>query len=218
MAPPTSPTGRLPVHLFFNFDRPGEYRVRYVLVSDWHGSQQAAPKYAIVSDWVTLEMKSISDEEQQTWERKMIDNPPRDADLLVGDVLPSLFAHPDDTVLPFCFTLPQAERVAAPGLRAQGEETLHTFILFLGGDKGERMKNAAWFAPVNHAAFYIQYFFLYTNPSPCSAVRTAAWHFSVAGTMGRRGPPTSMPIMLRPAFSGTGLGSTNSAFASGSRR
>ena len=33
VAPPTSPTGRLPLHLLYRFDRPGKYLVKY----EYHG-------------------------------------------------------------------------------------------------------------------------------------------------------------------------------------
>jgi len=107
---PNAPAGRLPLHLWYRFDKPGMYRIRYIRHDDhWNGpgslsvdgeSNIVPSKIVQASDWVTLEVKPYSAEERQTWQRKQIANLPTDAGKLVGDILPSLLASPDETSLP----------------------------------------------------------------------------------------------------------------------
>ncbi|HOS42661.1 MAG TPA: DUF881 domain-containing protein, partial [Armatimonadota bacterium] len=109
-APSTSPTGRLPLHLFYRFDRPGTYRIRFVLHDEhWIGpgiiSKRAdgtvvESKVLLVSEWQDLVVKPYTAAQRQAWQQQQVANPPTDTGLLVGDYLPSLLASPDSVVLP----------------------------------------------------------------------------------------------------------------------
>lgn len=106
-APPSSPTGRLPLHLFYRFDSPGTYRIRFVLREDIPGvvSKNAdgtlrENKTLLVSEWQELVVKPYTVAQRQAWQKQQVANPPKDVGLLVGDYLPSLLASPDSTVLP----------------------------------------------------------------------------------------------------------------------
>jgi beta-lactamase regulating signal transducer with metallopeptidase domain len=106
---PNAPAGRLPLHLWYRFDKPGTYRVRYIRHDDhWSpgafstdGEGNIVPsKIVQATDWVTLEIKPFSTKQRKTWQKQQIANLPRDPGKLVGDALPSLLASPDETSLP----------------------------------------------------------------------------------------------------------------------
>ena len=109
-APPSSPTGRLPLHIFYRFTRPGHYRVRYVQHEQmWTGSYTglrtpggaAKPdKLLLTSEWIEVEVKPFTLAQRRAWQRERLAHPPGDVGLLVGDYLPSLLASPDAEVLP----------------------------------------------------------------------------------------------------------------------
>ncbi len=101
-APPSSPTGRLPLHLCYRFDTPGSYRVRYVLRS--MPGMEAHPLPPLTSAWVTLQITRMTAAQRRKWQQEEMAHPPTDVGLLVGDYLPSLLASPDDTVLPAFLT------------------------------------------------------------------------------------------------------------------
>ncbi|MHB9109139.1 MAG: hypothetical protein ACYDCO_18960 [Armatimonadota bacterium] len=97
--PNTFITGRVPLHLLFRFDNPGRYQVRFARITD-----ERMPRWSDapepVSEWVTLEVKPISEGDRQAWQQQLLQDPTQDAGKLVGDILPSLLAQPDETVLP----------------------------------------------------------------------------------------------------------------------
>jgi len=98
-APSSSPKGRLPLHVFYRFDQPGTYQVRYV-DKPLFPAEDTPTAPVLTSAWVTLEVKPYSIEDRKKWQQAQMAHPPTDPGLLVGDYLPSLLASPDETVLP----------------------------------------------------------------------------------------------------------------------
>ena len=96
-APASSPQGRLPLHLFYSFNKPGTYMVRYKAYDDW-GTQDK--KLVAESEWTPVEVKPFSPEQRSAWVKDRIAHQPSDVGLVVGDYLPSLLALPDEKVLP----------------------------------------------------------------------------------------------------------------------
>jgi len=105
-APPTSPTGRLPLHILYRIDQPGTYRVRYVLRDPLSGVIEKNPdgtirpsRITLASEWMELEVKPFTPEQRKAWQQEQLAHPPTDRGLLVGDYLPSLLASPDNAVI-----------------------------------------------------------------------------------------------------------------------
>lgn len=97
-APASSPKGRLPLHLFYRFDTPGVYAVRYTYSAP---DLPASDKVVLTSDWTLLKVKPLVSGQREAWLKKMLANPPKDdAGAMVGDYLPSILACPDEQVLP----------------------------------------------------------------------------------------------------------------------
>jgi hypothetical protein len=97
-APPTSPRGRLPLHLHYRFDQPGKYLVRY----EYRGvgpRAERSDEVIAASEWTELEVLPLGEAERQSWLAEQQDGPPEDVGMLVGDYLPSLLAKPDEEVL-----------------------------------------------------------------------------------------------------------------------
>ena len=97
-APPTSPRDRLPLHLFYRFDQPGIYMVRYTYSAPDFSHKS---KVTQTSEWTPLEVKPLTPGQREAWLKEQIAKAPNDdAGMMVGDYLPSLLACPDDKVLP----------------------------------------------------------------------------------------------------------------------
>ena len=99
VAPPSSPKGRLPLHLVYSFAVPGKYEVRLLVYRDGVSPSDKTDMKALVavSDWIKLNVQAMPDAERKQWQSKMTAQPPDDIGLLVGDYLPSLLASADET-------------------------------------------------------------------------------------------------------------------------
>jgi|GEM_PF-871830 len=91
VAPPDSPRSRLPLHLVYRFDQPGVYSVR--LTAAMRGA-------SIQSDWTDIDVKPFSEAQRDAWlqaeaARMSAATPGQ----LVGDIIPSLLAWPDEKAL-----------------------------------------------------------------------------------------------------------------------
>jgi hypothetical protein len=96
VAPQDSPRERLPLHLIYRFDEPGVYSVRYT----------ARPDKGIQSDWTDIVVEPYSAAQHAVWlEAEAAKARTASAGELVGDIIPSLLAWPDDAALSVLLTL-----------------------------------------------------------------------------------------------------------------
>ena len=97
MAPRDSPTGRLPLHLLYRFDQPGVYSVRFTGRSYKY---PGAIEIATQSDWIDIVVEPYSDAQRAAWLASQAARAPSALiGELVGDIIPSLLAWPDDGAL-----------------------------------------------------------------------------------------------------------------------
>jgi hypothetical protein len=95
-APRDSPRERLPLHLIYRFDEPGVYSVRYTARRD----------KGIQSDWTDFVVEPYSAAQRAVWlEAEAVQARTASAGELVGDIIPSLLARPDDLALSVLLTL-----------------------------------------------------------------------------------------------------------------
>jgi hypothetical protein len=95
-APRDSPRGRLPLHLIYRFDEPGVYSVRFTASGDKH----------IQSDWTDILVEPYSAAQRAAWlASEAAKARTATAGELVGDILPSLLAWPDDGALSVLLTM-----------------------------------------------------------------------------------------------------------------
>jgi hypothetical protein len=138
-APASSPSGRLPLHLFCRFDRPGVYKVRYVYHSDAIFDQDPID---LTSEWVELEVRPLAPGQREAWlADKLAKAPKDDVGKMIGDYLPSLLACPDERVLPaFLDGLHHPDelvkRFALSGLRYYSDEVRQKEIPRVIKEKG----------------------------------------------------------------------------------
>jgi HEAT repeat protein len=95
--------GRLPLHLFFQIDRPGRYTLRWV-VEDWTGLWGAPtpvkPHVVAASAWVEFDVLRSAPDERDGWlTRLLAEGPPADARTHASEYLPMVLAGlPDPRV------------------------------------------------------------------------------------------------------------------------
>jgi hypothetical protein len=95
VAPQDSPRGRLPLHLMYRFDQPGVYSVRFT-----------ARDEASQSEWTDIVVEPYSDSQRLAWlGSEAIQARSASVGVLVGDIIPSLLAWPDDGALSVLLTL-----------------------------------------------------------------------------------------------------------------
>jgi len=85
---------RLPLHLIYQFDRPGLYEVRYTGREGHDGRGQALAR----SNWLQFEVLDFPPAKRAAWLAEMRKTAPSDPVELLGDFLPSILAVPDNTV------------------------------------------------------------------------------------------------------------------------
>jgi hypothetical protein len=91
-----SPRGRLPLHLIYRFEEPGVYSVRYTARAD----------KGIQSDWTDIVVESYSEAQRAVWlEAEAAKATTASRGELVGDIIPSLLADPDEAALSVLLTL-----------------------------------------------------------------------------------------------------------------
>jgi hypothetical protein len=102
-APQDSPSGRLPLHLIYRFDQPGMYSVRYTGLSYQY---PGAIEIATQSDWTDIVVEPYSDAERGAWlASEAVKARSASPGELVGEIIPSLLAWPDDQALSVLLTL-----------------------------------------------------------------------------------------------------------------
>ncbi len=90
VAPRDSPRDRLPLHLMYRFDQPGVYSVRYTARRDKD----------IQSDWTDIVVEPYSEVRRAVWIASLAEQASTASPgELVGDIIPSLLAWPDDQAL-----------------------------------------------------------------------------------------------------------------------
>lgn len=97
-APRSSPQGRLPLHLYYRFSKPGTYMVHYEGYDEYPGMPNR--KLIAESEWMPIEVKLFSSKQRREWVKNQLSHQPNDIGLIVGDYIPSLLALPDTEVLP----------------------------------------------------------------------------------------------------------------------
>ncbi len=101
MAPAGSPSGRLPLHLQYRFDVPGQYEIRFtgtrIEVEPGAGMRTVQVD---ASDWTEITVGPFSGAQRRAWVQEQAANMPSSPGLLIGDAIPSLLAVPDELVLP----------------------------------------------------------------------------------------------------------------------
>ena len=99
----TRPPGRLPLHLIYRFDQPGVYSVRYTGLSYQY---PGAIEIATQSDWTDIVVEPYSDAQRGAWlVSEAVKARSASPGELVGDIIPSLLAWPDDQALSVLLTL-----------------------------------------------------------------------------------------------------------------
>lgn len=98
VAPQDAPRSRLPLHLFYSFDQPGTYSVQF---TGWRfGPDGRTPQIASQSDWTDIVVHAISEAQRDAWlqaEAARIQS--ATPGQLVGDIIPSLLAFPNEKAL-----------------------------------------------------------------------------------------------------------------------
>lgn len=98
IAPSGSPPSRLPLHLLYHFDEPGTYSIRF---TTWkYGADHHTPEIACQSDWTEIIVEPFTAAQRDAWlaqeaAKARTANPGQ----LIGDILPSLLAWPDEKAL-----------------------------------------------------------------------------------------------------------------------
>jgi hypothetical protein len=81
---------RLPLHLQYQFDKPGKYEVRYTeLKPKWPSLEQ---ELASQSEWTPIEILPSTPASRARWFANFTAHPPTDAGTLTSDFLPSIMA------------------------------------------------------------------------------------------------------------------------------
>jgi len=95
-APQGSPKQRLPLHLRYDFSKPGTYEVRLTLHDKWSYQEELIMR----SEWTKLVVHPTTPEERRVRLAKMLQQDrPKGRGIVVGDLLPSLLAQPNADVL-----------------------------------------------------------------------------------------------------------------------
>jgi hypothetical protein len=98
IAPPGSPQNRLPLHLRYALDRPGNYSVRWTVVR--HELSAATKQFSEItvaqSDWLVFVLRPSTREQREAWLAEELVGVPTDPGLIVGDFLPSLLSQAPD--------------------------------------------------------------------------------------------------------------------------
>ncbi|MCC6857684.1 MAG: hypothetical protein IT158_03940 [Bryobacterales bacterium] len=87
---PAASRDRLPLHLQYRFDQPGDYEVRYILNPD---------QPAVLSEWTPIHVGDATPEARRAWLQRASAGAPRDAADIVTSFLPSVLGIPDDESL-----------------------------------------------------------------------------------------------------------------------
>jgi len=97
------PSGRLPLHLHYRFEEPGVYSVRF------HGigyQYPGAKELAIESDWTDIVVEPYTAAQRSAWlASEAVKARMASAGELVGDIIPSLLAQPDQAALAVLMTM-----------------------------------------------------------------------------------------------------------------
>jgi len=101
IAPASSPTNRLPLHLGFAIDRPGHYAVRWTLNHAMTAARaRMTPQNQVIlaqSDWLEFDVEPPAPIERERWLTGLLAAPPTDPGRYIGDYLPSLLAALSDS-------------------------------------------------------------------------------------------------------------------------
>jgi hypothetical protein len=99
VAPQDSPRSRLPLHLVYRFDQPGTYSVKFTA---WRPVPPNFRSQKIVceSDWTDIIVEPFSEAQRDRWlQAEAAKAKSATPGQLVGDVIPSLLALPDEKAL-----------------------------------------------------------------------------------------------------------------------
>jgi hypothetical protein len=86
--------GRIPLHLWYDLQRPGTYFARYVPGSGLYGAKLTAE-----TEWTRIEVKAASLEDRRKWISEKAASAPTDVESLLYEFLPSIFGYSDAEAL-----------------------------------------------------------------------------------------------------------------------
>lgn len=97
-APIGSPSGQLPLHVLYPFNKPGTYSVRWTIEEpDYTSRLHPVQLRAIAaSQWLTFTVLGATSEQRAQWLNGLLAHPPEDPGELAGEFLPSLAAAAPD--------------------------------------------------------------------------------------------------------------------------
>jgi hypothetical protein len=95
--PPPQYLRRAPLHLLFDFDRPGTYEARYTTFR--YRPRTLERTVDQQSDWTPIEILPSTPEQRINWFRTLTASPPGDTAELLSNYLPSLLAMRDEAAL-----------------------------------------------------------------------------------------------------------------------
>jgi hypothetical protein len=95
IAPPSSPTNRLPVHLKYSLDTPGTYSVRWTVVryEISPATRQFSETTLAQSEWLTFELRASTPRQRASWLRNQLARARIDPGVVAGDILPSMMSQ-----------------------------------------------------------------------------------------------------------------------------
>lgn len=94
-----SPGRRLPLHIWFQIQKPGRYALRWTYVwSELKDGKRETKQDS--SEWTTFTVLAPRPEDREKWLRRLLEHPPANANQLATDYIPSLVAAaPEDRAL-----------------------------------------------------------------------------------------------------------------------
>jgi hypothetical protein len=95
IAPPGSPTNRLPLHLKYLLDTPGTYSVRWTVVRREISSEtrQFVETMLAQSEWITFELRPSTPKQRASSLRNQLARARIDPGVVAGDILPSIMSQ-----------------------------------------------------------------------------------------------------------------------------
>lgn len=183
-APHNSPENRLPLHVWFPFEHPGVYAVRWI--HETPDFKDGRPHFkdgkpqtdAISSEWTTFRVHQTSPSDRDAWLTRLLSNPPTDYGLLAGDFLPSLAAAaPNQRALSAFLDYLYSDnevvaREAASALELFPQPEVMRAVVSLIDERG----------PNEQLAFYATYHNGWTSADEAKVVHAAARHLTPSAT------------------------------------
>ena len=133
-----SPGVRLPLHIWFDIEKPGRYTLRWTYVWSQMKDGKRETKQ-VSSEWTSFTVQALSPEDHERWLRRLLDHPAaNETDLETNDIPALVAAAPDERALQAIVTrlyslnsLDQVAPVAAEALAFFPEDHVRNAIYAL---------------------------------------------------------------------------------------